>query len=957
MNPIQDYVAALLASERLGPQVVHHRFLPGAEARFAAAARPWPAALQDLLKAKGLGRLYSHQARAVDLVRSGRHVVLATPTASGKTLAYALPIIEQCLADPGSRALYLSPLKALAQDQLRAFSELVAPLEDRAPSAAVYDGDTSDHRRRKIRNDPPNLVLTNPEMVHLSLLPHHGAWAGLFAGLTHVVVDEVHTYRGLLGSHMAMVLRRLLRVCGHYGSSPTLVFCSATVGNPAELCGLLSGLEVVALTESGAARSGRHMVFVNPLEGAARAAIQLLQAALARELRTIVYTQSRKLTELIAMWARQRSGPYAGRISAYRAGFLPEERRDIEARLASGELLAVVSTSALELGIDIGGLDLCLLVGYPGTVMAAMQRGGRVGRGPRDSAVALVAQEDALDQYFMRHPEDFFSRPPEDAVLNPHNPVVMARHLVCAAAELSLKLNGPLLAEPQVRDRALQMAAQGELLMSEDGLELFSLRKRPHRDLDLRGAGKSLRIRTVGPDPGREAAEGEEIGTIDGHRAFRETHPGAVYLHRGRTWLVRDLDLAAGEVRARQARLGYYTRVRGNKQTEILETVSGQTVFGTRVFFGRLRVTERVTGFEKRAVRGGRCLGVSPLDLPPLVFETEGLWFEVPDRVRRLTEQNCLHFMGAIHALEHAAIGILPLLVMTDRNDLGGVSTPLHPQVGTAAVFVYDGAPGGAGLSRQAYLKAAELLEVTLKAVRECPCELGCPSCVHSPKCGSGNRPMDKAGAVFVLEQILGSVPERDQGPVIARPKEPEPVEGPGPARFAVLDLETRRSAQEVGGWNRADLMGLSVAVVYDSTSGAFSDFGQDRVDELAARLEGFDLVIGFNLLRFDYSVLSGLSAYDFASLPTLDLLASIHSRLGYRISLDNLARASLGRGKTADGLKALEWWRQGRLDLITEYCRQDVAATRDLYLFGRDNGFVLFTAKSGQRARVPVDW
>ncbi|GAB6127109.1 DEAD/DEAH box helicase [Humidesulfovibrio idahonensis] len=988
VSPVAEYISALLASERLGRQVCHHRLLPGRDAEYAEPRRPWPKAVREMLAARGIDALYSHQALAADLVRGGRHVVVATPTASGKTFAFQLPIIEAVLANPDSRAIAIYPLKALAQDQLRGFTELIDGLEGvpaaRRPTAAIYDGDTKPSQRAKIRKKPPNLLLTNPEMLHLSMLPHHGTWAQVFATLTHVVLDEVHTYRGVLGAHMSQVLRRFQRICRYYGSDPVFVFCSATVGNPAELCQLLTGLEPVAVTESGAPAGARHMVFLNPEDSPAGAAIQLLQAALSRGLKTIVYAQSRRMTELIAMWASEKSGPYKDKISAYRAGFLPEERREIEARMSSGELLAVISTSALELGIDIGGLDVCILVGYPGSVMATLQRGGRVGRAQQESAVVLVAQEDALDQFFMRHPEDFFARPPENAVLNPANPVILPRHLICAAAELPLDISGqgePYLDSPGAREALAALLAKGTLLESADGREVLSPRKRPQREVDLRGAGSQITI---------EAADtGEVIGAVDSLRACRETHPGAVYLHRGRTWLIESLDLPGQTVKARPARVGYYTRVRSSKETEILEVFDRREVLGTRFTLARLKVTEHITGFEKRSTRGGTLLGMVPLDLPPSVFETEGIWLDVPDDARRNAEAEYLHFMGGIHALEHAAIGILPLLVLTDRNDLGGISTPMHQQTGGAAVFIYDGMPGGAGLTREAFARAEELMERTLAVVRDCPCELGCPSCVHSPKCGSGNRPIDKAAALFLLRELTGGTPgpdiAPDIAPGIAPTTTPEPAataqqseeasmsdqsagqqtgqagaQAPAviiPKRFGVVDVETRRSAADVGGWNRPDLMGISIAVLYDSGSDEYIDYQEHEIPKLAERLKAMDLVVGFNILRFDYGVLAGAHPFAWRSLPTLDMLLRVHERLGYRLKLDNLAQATLDVGKSADGLQALAWWKEGRLDEIAKYCRQDVAVTRDLYLFGREHRYVLFSNKAGQKARLPVEW
>lgn len=956
---VAEYVAALLASARLGRQVAHHRVLPAAPAVFADPTRPFPRHLAGLLTARGIDRLYAHQAAATDISRAGRHVAVATPTASGKTMTYLLPVLEEIAKNPDSRAIFLFPLKALAQDQLKAIEELTAGLPASSrPRAAIYDGDTSPHFRRKIRENPPHILITNPEMLHLSLLPGHESWSTLFAGLSHVVVDEMHTYRGVMGSHMAHVFRRLSRVCGRYGARPAFIFCSATIGNPGELAESLTGLPVTTVTTSGAPAAPRHFLFVNPEQSAATTAVMLLAAALKRGLRTIVYTQSRKMTELISLWIAERAGPYASRVSAYRSGFLPEERRAIEADMASGKLLAVVSTSALELGIDIGGLDLCILCGYPGSVMSAWQRGGRVGRALRESAVVMIAGEDALDQYFMRHPADFFERPPESAVINPDNPVIAAKHLECAAAELPLTEGEPLFSAPAMAREIAKLEEKGLLLRDKDGSRVFAARKRPHRDVNLRGSGGQFSI---------ETASGGIIGQIDEMRAYRETHPGAVYIHRGVSYLVESLDIPERRVRVAPAKADYHTRARGQKTTEILEVLGQSSVNGVPVFLGRLKVTETVTGYERRANRGGQLLSIVPLDLPPMVFETEGLWWVIPQDVQNELDRRLFHFMGAIHAMEHAMIGILPLLVLTDRNDLGGISTPLHPQVGRACVFIYDGAPGGVGLSHLAFSKAAEALDRTLAAVAGCPCETGCPSCVHSPKCGSGNRPIDKIAARFLLETLVsGKFPEQtDCRPECAPQPQTQGDLLPGlgtakpapPARFGVLDVETRRAAAEVGGWGNAHKMGISVAVLYDSSLDDYLVYRQEELPALYDALARLDLVVGFNINRFDYKVLSGASPFDHRALPTLDILEKVHARLGYRLSLDGLAKATLGTPKSATGLDALAWWKEGRLDDIITYCKKDVEVTRDLYLFGRDNGFLLFANKAGKTVRLPVEW
>lgn len=1067
---VAEYVRALLASDKLGPQVRHHRCEPARAAVYAESRLPWPAAIRRTLEERGLSGLYSHQALATDHIRAGHSVVVATPTASGKSLIYNLPVLERHLRDSEARALYLFPLKALAQDQLAGLQRLVTGWPEEArPTAALYDGDTSDHFRRKIRRDPPTVLISNPEMLHLALLPHHEQWAPFLAGLSHIVVDEAHTYRGVFGAHMAGVFRRLNRLAAHYGATPSYVFCTATVGNPGELAASLSGLDLlpgrqppVVVDQSGAPQGARHYVFLDPDQSPATAAIDLLRAALARKLRTIVYCRSRRMTELVSLWAGSLSGPWAGRISAYRAGFLPEERRQIEARMASGELLAVVSTSALELGIDIGGLDVCILVGYPGTIMSTLQRGGRVGRAQQESAVVLVAGEDALDQYFMSHPEDFFSRPAEKAVVNPWNEVILARHLECAAAELPLSARDPWLAPAPAQEALRALAGQGRLLLSADGSQWLAARKRPQRLVDLRGTGQSFVI---------EDSEGTVIGSVDGFRAWRETHVGAVYLHRGRSYVIEEMDPAEGRVRARQAKVDWFTRVRGHKSTDILEELERRPLGRGVVCRGRLRIIDTITGYEKRSTRDNRLLTIVPLEAPPQIFETEGLWYVIPESCRQRLEEDFVHFMGSIHACEHTAIGMLPLLVMADRNDFGGISIPLHPQTGLACVFIYDGLPGGAGLTRQAFGHARELLEVCAAVIEACPCEDGCPSCVHSPKCGSGNRPISKTGALRLIRDLLapgadaegealcaglrispppellpprpvdepaapvpppvpdmaaimaawagqapaaapagaegqagqgartsaagdvkkggtvttddvssreaclegsggevsvtGSSPQDgpsaaaagDAGRARGRPEPGVGAVGRPPEHYLVFDVETRRSAAEVGGWNRADRMGVSIAVAYDSRADDFFTYTQEALPELFARMRAAQLVVGFNSFRFDYAVLSAFAPFDLRALPGLDLLRRVQDSLKYRVSLDNLGQATLDEPKSADGLQALRWWQEGRLEDIAAYCRKDVDLTRRLYLFGLEHGWLLFTNKAGQRVRVPVDF
>lgn len=957
---VAEYLHALKASPRLGQQVVHHEELVEIPASYGKNRIDWPRALEDGLKQMGIERLYQHQVSATDAVRKGDNVIVSTPTASGKSLIYNLPVFEQIMRSPDSTALYLFPLKALAQDQLRTLQELSSLLpEELRPAAAIYDGDTSAYQRKKLRDRPPNILITNPDMLHLSMLGYHSIWSNYFARLTHVILDEVHTYRGIFGSHMAWVLRRLKRLCAYYGSSPQFILSSATVANPDELARDLLGEGATVISKSGAPRAKRHFIFINPIDSAATAASQLIESSLKRGLRTIVYTQSRKLTELVSIWTQQRLGPLADKLTSYRAGYLPEERREIETRLSEGSLLGVIATSALELGIDIGDLDICILVGYPGTIMTTWQRGGRVGRKENESLIILIGLEDSLDQYFMRNPKDFFDREVESTVLNPRNKTIVKRHLICAAAEQPIKTDEPLVQDAGVLEVVEELVAEASLLLTADGSYWVGARKYPHREVNLRGIGQTLVIRNNTDDT--------VLGEIDFMRCFKECHPGAVYLHRGKTWLITNLDLETHEVTAVRKNVNYFTKTMGNKTTEILKTYQTKELENFRVSFGYLRVTDTVTGFQRRLVAGQKLISTESLDLPPLVFETEGLWIEIPAAIQKRIEREQYHFMGGIHALEHGAISIFPLLVLCDRNDVGGIAHPFHEQLSQAAVFIYDGYPGGVGLSRKAFEKIDELLYLTQKTIGDCPCELGCPSCVHSPKCGSGNRPIDKQSALEILGDLLGNknADETIRPPITSSTTEEFRKSGPErkiekinpPARYCVFDVETKRSAAEVGGWHRADRMGISVAILYDSTSDSFKTYLEKDIPDLIRDLQSFELVIGFNNKRFDNRVLSAYSVFNLASLPTLDIMEVITDRLGYRLSLDRLVEHTLGVKKSANGLLALQWYKEGKMDEIISYCRHDVKITRDLFLFGLENRYLLFQNKAGSVVRLPVDF
>jgi len=954
---LSNFIKRLREEKDFGDITVHQHYLPPEKARFDSSLA-LPPEMLHLFNRLGLEKLYTHQVEAIEHLRKGKSVVVSTPTASGKSLIYNLAVLEEIFKNPEAKALYLFPLKALEQDQLKALIHWIDCLGMRESlSAEIYDGDTTSYRRKKIRSHPPQILFTNPDMLHRGILPNHPSWEALFRNLSFVVLDEIHTYRGIFGSHMNQVIRRLKRVCAMYGAHPRFILSSATVSNPKAFGESLTGEPLEVVQSSGSPRSAQHFLFMNPESSANFLAARLMTACMDSGFRTIAFTQSRHVTELIHLWVSRLAPSLRKKVSSYRAGFLPQERRGIEKKLSEGSLLGVVSTSALELGIDIGYLDICLLVGYPGTIINARQRGGRVGRSEKESLVILLAKPDALDQYFMKHPDDFFGRSLEAAILDPHNPHVTRAHLPCAAAERPITLADETFWPGDLGGHLETLEEEGLLNRTVDGEPAwFSSRRNPQLHVDIRSGGESYTI--------FEKGTGQAVGTVDGIRAFKECHEGAIYLHRAHQYVVERLILDKKDIVVRESDLKYFTHVRSEKETEIIEIKRAMPRAQFVVREGRLKVTEHVTGYEKRALPGQELMGVFPLDLPPQTFETVGFWIEIEEPFRLLVEKKGLHFMGGIHAIEHASIGIFPLFALCDRNDIGGICYPHHPQVGKGAIFIYDGHAGGVGLAQRGYEMILELLEKTLEHVRECECEEGCPSCIHSPKCGSGNKPLDKEAALLLLECLLGHIPmsqitpDEGEDPMPAPGKEDDPVETKKGPRVIYLDLETQKTAKDVGGWNKAHLMRVSVAVLYDSLDEQFHVFQEEALAALFELLRKADLIVGFNIKGFDYKVLSAYTPMDFNGLRTFDILEDVHRRLGFRLSLDHLAKETLKRGKTAEGLQAVEWFREGEMEKLTAYCREDVAVTRDLFQFGLEKGHVIYREKrEKRRLELRVDW
>jgi len=955
---LTEYIDQLKNHMDFGSAVIYHRHIPPLEAGYGPGYDLSPE-ISRLLGEMGIERLYSHQSEALRLIRQGDNVIVATPTASGKSMIFNIAVLEKIMACEKAKALYLFPLKALEQDQLKALTAFAGGIKDRKISAGIYDGDTTPYMRQKIKARPPEILFTNPDMLHKGIMAYHDKWKDLFENLSFVILDEVHTYRGIFGSHMNQIIKRLKRICALYGASPQFIMLSATINNPKEFGESLIQEKVSLVDNSGSPRAGQHFLFLNPEASPNFSAARLFSRCIHSGFRTIAFTQSRKVTELIHIWTSQLSPALKKKVSSYRAGFMPEERRDIERRLASGELLGVVSTSALEMGIDIGYLDICILVGYPGTIINTWQRGGRVGRSGRESMIILIAKPDALDQYFMKHPEDLFDRSYEAAILDPHNPYVVEAHLPCAADEYPISMADERFWPEDLAKHLEKLELEGKLTRTAEGeRKWYSTRARPHNDVNIRSGGESYTI--------FETSTGQAIGTIDGNRAFKECHPGSVYLHMARQYLVDSIDIEKKDIIVSKTDLNYFTRVLAQKETEIIRVDRSRPVGQFIVREGLLKVTEQVTGYEKRALPGQELMGNFSLDLPSQTFETIGLWVEIEPVINTLLDREGLHLMGGIHAIEHGAIGIFPLFALCDRNDIGGICYPYHPQVEKTAIFIYDGYPGGVGLAQRGYEVIFELFQKTLDHISACECEDGCPSCIHSPKCGNGNKPLDKKAAIVILKFLLGHIPmdelagEDDscEPESIITAKRKEAVPEQKEPRVIYLDLETRRLAQDVGGWRNIHLMGVSVAVIYDSLEKCFFSYTEEKISELLSYLKKADLIVGFNIKSFDYTVLGAYAGKGIRDLPTFDILEDVFQRLGFRLGLDHLAMETIGVGKSADGLQAVEWFRQGEMEKLTEYCKQDVAATRDLFLYGLNNGHLIYRTKTDKtRVRLLVNW
>ena len=739
-------------------QIVHQEHISPRQAQHGQLEKSLQPSLHTALAALHLFPLYSHQVAAVDATRSGKNVIVSTPSASGKTLCYNLAVLNSLLEQKGSRALYLFPTKALAQDQLRTLDELTSAARMKIKKA-TFDGDTPGNERAEIRRSA-QIVLSNPDMLHLGILPNHRSWMGFLSQLKYVVIDEAHVYRGVFGSHVANVVRRLRRICARYGSSPQFICCSATIANPREHAESLTGLPFEAITDDGGPFGGRDFVFWNPplideakstRRSASSEATHLLTELMSAGIRSLAFARTRKLVELIYIYVRNqlaaKDPELTDLIKPYRAGYLAEDRREIERQLFEGELLGAVATTALELGVDIGYLDATILTGYPGSIASTWQQAGRSGRGREGSLSVLVGSENPLDQYFMRHPEALFGKGFEHALIAPSNPHILKPHLLCAAWEFPLSESDRKYFGDFAEVRT-ELEEEGLLRMRGKRWYPATTVVYPAQEVNIRSTS-STNYALV------DASTGQLLETIESAMAFFQIHPGAVYLHQGESYLITELDLASRMAYALPTDAHYYTQTKDITELSIVKTTAEKSIGYSKVYLGEVEVTTTVIGFKKKRVYTEEVIGEEPLDLPPQSFRTVGFWFDLPSQIEKRLAQKGLDFAGGLHAAEHAAIAMLPLFALCDRNDIGGVSTPLHPDTGRAQIFIYDAHPGGVGIAEKGYELVEELWRETLKLISECPCEEGCPSCVQSPKCGNNNQPLDKKAARVVFEMLL----------------------------------------------------------------------------------------------------------------------------------------------------------------------------------------------------------
>ncbi|MEN6379490.1 MAG: DEAD/DEAH box helicase [Methanofastidiosum sp.] len=770
MEPvIENILLKLRKDSSFERNIAHVELLPEREPVYGEIKEQLPDNIIDYLDINNI-RLYKHQCDSLEEIRKGNNIIITTPTASGKTLAFNIPIFEALSKDTNATALYLYPTKALSNDQLKVLIKLELETEIRV-NPNVYDGDTPSAIRPKIRNES-RIIVSNPYEVH-HILAWHYKWQHFFSNLKFIVLDEAHMYRGVFGSNVSLLIRRLQRICEYYGSNPQFILSTATLANPIEFAEKLTGLKFELISEDGSPKGKKYFIFYNPHADGYLSTHQeskrLFLFFIREGLQTLCFTVSRKMSELIARWSKESLDPseesLKEKIMAYRAGYLPEERRRIENGLKNGAIKGVTSTNALELGIDIGGLDSVIISGYPGTIISTWQQAGRAGRGTNDSVATLVAFQNQLDQYFMRHPDVFFGKSHEHAIVDLSNPYILFGHTMCASSELPILIQRDQKYLGQELPQILEELKNESLVKETQNGWIYS---------GTKSAPMVVSLDSISGDTFKVMYNNKTLETMDRAQAFREAHEGAVLLHQGETYIVDSMDLKNGIIRVSKTDVDFYTQVLKESFVSIIDVIDKKSIGNIELSLGHLKVTENYNAYK--IMRGDSAIGYKNIYLPPLEFNTVGFFFTFPASIEdelwaeRSSDKDILGMMikrknvdirkevfgGSLHGIEHAMIGIMPFHVMCDRWDIGGLSTNFHRSTGKPTVFIYDGFEGGIGLSEKAYELFREIVKTSLELVEECTCEEGCPACIYSPKCGNDNKPMDKKGGIFLLEKIMG---------------------------------------------------------------------------------------------------------------------------------------------------------------------------------------------------------
>ncbi|MFZ7136854.1 MAG: DEAD/DEAH box helicase [archaeon] len=750
---IEQFIKRIKRIDSYKKQIAHLEKIPPKEAIYGELDKPLPDAIQNFL-IKNNVQLYSHQTEAINKIRKGKNVVIVTPTASGKTLTFNIPVFEALLNNKKATALYLYPTKALTNDQLKTLKNME---KDTGINVApnIYDGDTPRHLRAAIRSSS-KIILSNPYGLH-QYLPWHYKWRNFLQNLKFIVIDEGHVYRGVFGSNVAMVIRRLRRICNYYNSNPQIIISSATIANPEEHSKKLTGKDFEIVSNDGAPKGGKLFVFWNPpfidddktlRRSTHQETKDLLTLNIQEKLQTLCFTTSRQMAELVTRWTRgelqKRSPKLAPLITAYRAGYLPQERREIENCLKTKKLFGVVSTNALELGIDIGTLDSVIISGYPGTIISTWQQAGRAGRNNSKSLVTLVAFQNPLDQYYMKHPQDFFGKPHEEAIIDLQNRYITSGHIMCASSELPIT-EKDVEYFPKLFQESISELENQQLIHKTTRGWVYSGTARPTEVVSLNDiSGNTVTV----------LCNGKLLETLALTKAYQEVHEGAVLLHQGETYISEELNLNNLTAKVRQENVDYYTDALKDIEIGIKRSYEQeQKQKDVTVEIGELEITEIYDEYVTKTY--DEVITRNSLNLPPLTFSTIGLWFTIPSEIRNEIETLGLDFQGGIHAIEHAMIAMSPIFAMCDRRDIGGLSTSFHSDTESATIFIYDGFEGGIGISETLYSKIDELWKKTYQLIENCECNDGCPSCIFSPKCGNENEPLDKKAAILILKRLV----------------------------------------------------------------------------------------------------------------------------------------------------------------------------------------------------------